>query len=58
MSKSKVQHKAIFHRPERPLTANDAAAIYGLTEAQLVRRIRDNEDGLLERLTKQRAPND
>lgn len=52
MSKPKVEHKVVFRQPGRPLTADEAVGMYGMTTKKLVDAILANEHGLLDRLTK------
>lgn len=48
-------HTVIFEPPNRSLTADEAAAIYGMSAEQLVRAILCNEGGRFDRLYRRTA---
>lgn len=48
--KKEQEHRVIFHPMNRPLTAEEAARICGMTARELARAILENKDGKYDRL--------
>ena len=44
------EHKVIFHPMNRPLSADEAARVCGMTARELARAILENKDGKYDRL--------